>query len=36
MQINIRVPDGAPAGNATLLVISGDNPSQPGVTLAVR
>jgi len=36
MQINIRVPDGVPSGAVALLILSGDNPSQPGVNLAVR
>ncbi len=36
MQINIRVPESVTPGNAALLVVAGQNPSQPGVTLAVK
>jgi uncharacterized protein (TIGR03437 family) len=36
MQINIRVPQSISTGLVALLVIAGDNPSQPGVTLAVQ
>jgi uncharacterized protein (TIGR03437 family) len=36
MQINIRVPDGAGSGQLPLLIVAGDNPSQLGVTLAVK
>ncbi|MCE5306822.1 MAG: hypothetical protein LLG20_04200, partial [Acidobacteriales bacterium] len=36
MQINIRVPESVAPGNAALLVVAGQNPSQPGVTLAVK
>jgi uncharacterized protein (TIGR03437 family) len=36
MQLNIRIPAGAPSGLASLLVVAGDNVSQPGVTLAVQ
>jgi uncharacterized protein (TIGR03437 family) len=36
MQINVRIPDGAPAGEAAVLVIAGDSASQPGVKLSIR
>jgi uncharacterized protein (TIGR03437 family) len=35
-QINLRIPTGAPSGLASLLVLAGDNASQPGVSLAVQ
>jgi uncharacterized protein (TIGR03437 family) len=36
MQINVGIPDSAPTGSQPLLIFAGDNPSQPGVTLAVH
>lgn len=36
MQLNIRIPDNAPTGSVPLLVMAGDNPSQPGVTLIIQ
>ncbi len=36
MQINIRVPDSVAPGQAALLVVAGENPSQVGVALAIR
>ena len=33
VQINIQVPDTLPSGSASLLVVAGGNPSQPGVTI---
>jgi uncharacterized protein (TIGR03437 family) len=36
MQIDVRIPASAPSGLTSLLVLAGENASQPGVTLAVR
>jgi uncharacterized protein (TIGR03437 family) len=35
-QINIRVPDTAASGLNSILIVAGDNSSQPGVTIAVK
>lgn len=36
MQVNVRIPDGAPSGNATLVINVGNNSTQPNVTVAVK
>jgi uncharacterized protein (TIGR03437 family) len=35
-QINVRVPDTAASGLNSILIVAGDNSSQPGVTIAVK
>jgi uncharacterized protein (TIGR03437 family) len=35
-QINIEIPQNSGTGMVSLLLFAGDNPSQPGVTLAVK
>jgi trimeric autotransporter adhesin len=36
MQINVRIPEGAPSGNVPVVVTVGSVSSQAGVTVAVR
>jgi len=36
MQVNVRIPDGAPSGNATLVINVGSTSSQANVTVAVK
>jgi uncharacterized protein (TIGR03437 family) len=36
LQVNVTIPDGAPSGNAALVVKVGAKSSQPGVTVAVQ
>ena len=37
LQLNVRIPEGAPSGSAVPVVLTiGNAPSQPGVTVALR
>jgi uncharacterized protein (TIGR03437 family) len=36
MRVNVRIPQGIPSGLAQVVIVAGGNPSQTGVTLAIK